>query len=308
MLRYILKRIVSMFITLWVVVTITFFLMHAIPGDPFTNEKKIPEEIMANLKHKYGLDQPLIVQYGKYLQNLTKLDLGISLKYKSRSVNDMIKEGFPQSAKLGLTASVFGISLGILLGIIASLNHKGFWDYFVIFIAIVGVSVPNFVFSSLFQYVFGVKLGWLPVARWGTPIHVILPAAALGFRLIAFQARMMRTSMLDILGQDYIKTAKSKGLTRSKVTRKHAIRNAILPVITILGPLLAGMLTGTFVVEKIFAIPGLGKFYIQSIQQNDYTVIMGTTVFYSAVLVFMIFLVDIAYGMVDPRIRLDEGQ
>lgn len=308
MLRYILKRVVSMFVTLWVVITVTFFLMHSIPGDPFTNEKKIPEEIMANLKHKYGLDQPLIVQYGKYLQNLTKLDLGISLKYKNRSVNDMISEGFPESAKLGMSASLFGITMGILLGIIASLNHKGFWDYFVIFIAIVGVSVPNFVFSSLFQYVFGVQLGWLPVARWGTPVHVILPAAALGFRMIAFQARMMRTSMLDVLGQDYIKTAKSKGLTKARVTRRHAIRNAILPVITILGPLLAAMLTGTFVVEKIFAIPGLGKFYIQSIQQNDFTVILGTTVFYSSVLVLMIFLVDVAYGFIDPRIRLDEGQ
>ncbi|MCT4662372.1 MAG: ABC transporter permease [Tissierellales bacterium] len=308
MLRYILKRVVSMFVTLWVVITVTFFLMHSIPGDPFTNEKKIPEEIMANLKHKYGLDQPLIVQYGKYLQNLTKLDLGISLKYKNRSVNDMISEGFPESAKLGMSASLFGITMGILLGIIASLNHKGFWDYFVIFIAIVGVSVPNFVFSSLFQYVFGVQLGWLPVARWGTPVHVILPAAALGFRMIAFQARMMRTSMLDVLGQDYIKTAKSKGLTKARVTRRHAIRNAILPVITILGPLLAAMLTGTFVVEKIFAIPGLGKFYIQSIQQNDFTVILGTTVFYSSVLVLMIFFVDVAYGLIDPRIRLDEGQ
>lgn len=308
MLRYILKRVVSMLVTLWVVITITFFLMHSIPGDPFTNEKKIPEEIMANLKHKYGLDQPLIVQYGTYLKNLTKLDLGISLKYKNRSVNAMIAEGFPQSAKLGISASLFGITMGILLGIIASLNHKGFWDYFVIFIAIVGVSVPNFVFSSLFQYVFGVQLGWLPVARWTTPVHVILPAAALGFRMIAFQARMMRTSMLDVLGQDYIKTAKSKGLTKARVTRKHAIRNAILPVITILGPLLAAMLTGTFVVEKIFAIPGLGKFYIQSIQQNDFTVILGTTVFYSSVLVLMIFIVDVAYGLVDPRIRLDEGQ
>lgn len=306
MLRYILKRVASSLITLWVIITITFFLMHAIPGDPFTNEKKIPEEIMANLNHKYGLDQPLIVQYGKYLNNLVHGDLGISLKYKNRSVNDMIKEGFPVSAHLGLWAAVIGISLGLLLGIIASLNHKGFWDYFVIFVAISGVSVPGFVFAALFQYVFGVQLGWFPVARWGTPMHVILPALSLGLRVIAFQARMMRTSMLDVLGQDYIKTAKSKGLRKSQVTWRHAIRNAILPVITILGPLLAGLLTGTFVIEKIFAIPGLGKFYIQSIQQNDYTVIMGTTAFYSTILILLVFLVDIAYGFVDPRIRIDE--
>lgn len=306
MLRYILKRVASSLITLWVIITITFFLMHAIPGDPFTNEKKIPEEIMANLNHKYGLDQPLIVQYGRYLNNLVHGDLGISLKYKNRSVNDMIKEGFPVSAHLGLWAAVIGISLGLLLGIIASLNHKGFWDYFVIFVAISGVSVPSFVFAALFQYAFGVKLGWFPVARWGTPMHVILPALSLGLRVIAFQARMMRTSMLDVLGQDYIKTAKSKGLRKSQVTWRHAIRNAILPVITILGPLLAGLLTGTFVIEKIFAIPGLGKFYIQSIQQNDYTVIMGTTAFYSTILILLVFLVDIAYGFVDPRIRIDE--
>lgn len=306
MLKYILKRIASSIVTLWVVITITFFLMHAIPGDPFTNEKAISPEIMANLKHKYGLDQPLIVQYGQYLGNLVQGDLGISIKYKNRSVNEMIGEGFPVSAHLGLWSAAIGISLGLLLGIIASLNHKGFWDYFVIFIAISGVSIPNFVFAAIFQYAFGVKLGWFPVARWGTPMHVILPALALGLRVVAFQARMMRTSMLDVLSQDYIKTAKSKGLNKRQITWRHAIRNAILPVVTILGPLLAGLLTGTFVIEKIFAIPGLGKFYIQSIQQNDYTVIMGTTAFYSTVLIILVFLVDIAYGFVDPRIRIDE--
>lgn len=306
MLKYILKRIASSIVTLWVVITITFFLMHAIPGDPFTNEKAISPEIMANLKHKYGLDQPLIVQYGRYLGNLVQGDLGISIKYKNRSVNDMISEGFPVSAHLGLWSAAIGISLGLLLGIIASLNHKGFWDYFVIFIAISGVSIPNFVFAAMFQYAFGVKLGWFPVARWGTPMHVILPALALGLRVVAFQARMMRTSMLDVLSQDYIKTAKSKGLNKRQITWRHAIRNAILPVVTILGPLLAGLLTGTFVIEKIFAIPGLGKFYIQSIQQNDYTVILGTTAFYSTVLIILVFLVDIAYGFVDPRIRIDE--
>lgn len=306
MLKYILKRIASSIVTLWVVITITFFLMHAIPGDPFTNEKAISPEIMANLKHKYGLDQPLIVQYGRYLGNLVQGDLGISIKYKNRSVNDMISEGFPVSAHLGLWSAALGISLGLLLGIIASLNHKGFWDYFVIFVAISGVSIPNFVFAAIFQYAFGVKLGWFPVARWGTPMHVILPALALGLRVVAFQARMMRTSMLDVLSQDYIKTAKSKGLNKRQITWRHAIRNAILPVVTILGPLLAGLLTGTFVIEKIFAIPGLGKFYIQSIQQNDYTVILGTTAFYSTVLIILVFLVDIAYGFVDPRIRIDE--
>lgn len=306
MLKFIGRRFVSMIITLWVVVTITFFLMHSIPGDPFTTgEKKISPEIMKNLEKKYGLDKPLVVQYGIYLKNLARLDLGDSMRYKSRSVNDIIKDGFPNSAKLGLIASFFGVLTGLTMGIIASLNHKRFFDYFVIFLAILGVSVPNFVFASLFQYFFGVKLSWFPVARWGTPMHMVLPVAALAFRMIAFQARMMRTSMLDVLGQDYIKTAKAKGLSSSVITVKHAIRNAILPTVTSLGPLIAAMLTGTFVIERIFGVPGLGIHFIQSIQQNDYTLIMGTTVFYSAVLIFMIFLVDIAYALVDPRIRLD---
>jgi len=214
MLKFIGRRFVSMIITLWVVVTITFFLMHSIPDDPFTTgEKKIAPEIMKNLEKKYGLDKPLVVQYGIYLKNLAKLDLGDSMRYKSRSVNGIIKEGFPNSAKLGLVASFIGVLSGLTMGIIASLNHKKFFDYFVIFLAILGVSVPNFVFASLFQYFFGVYLKWLPVARWGTPIHMVLPVAALAFRMIAFQARMMRTSMLDVLGQDYIKTAKAKGLS-----------------------------------------------------------------------------------------------
>lgn len=305
MFRYTLKRLGTMILTLWVVVTITFFLMHAIPGDPFTDQKRIPAEILENLKAKYGLDKPLVVQYFTYLKNLLQGDLGMSLKYKNRTVASMLKSGFPVSAQLGLAAGLFGITMGIFLGIVAALNHKGFFDYFVILLAILGVSVPNFVFSALFQYWFGVKLQWFPVARWGTPYHVILPAWALGMRMIAFQARMMRTSMLDVLNQDYIKTAKAKGLSKSVVIWKHTIRNAILPVVTVLGPTIATLLTGTFVIEKIFGIPGLGKYYIQSIQQRDYTLILGTTVFYSAVLVFIIFLVDIAYGLIDPRIRLD---
>lgn len=306
MLRYTFKRAVSMILTLWVVITITFFLMHAIPGDPFTDQKRIPAEIMENLKSKYGLDKPLIVQYFTYLKNLTRGELGISLKYKNRAVEDMLKSGFPVSAQLGLSAGAFGITLGILLGIIAALNHNKAFDYLVIVIAIIGVSVPNFVLAALFQYWFGVKLQWLPVARWGTAAHVILPAFALGVRTIAFQARMMRTSMLDVLGQDYIKTARAKGLSNTVVIWKHTIRNAILPVVTALGPLLAVLLTGTFVIERIFGVPGLGKYYVQSIQQRDYTLILGTTVFYSAVLIMMIFLVDIAYGLIDPRIRLDK--
>jgi len=305
MLNYTLKRAGMAILTIWVIVTITFFLMHAIPGDPFTDQKKIPPEIMEKIKIKYGLDKPLIVQYGTYLKNLLKGDLGISMKYKNRSVNTILEESFPVSAKVGLMAVAIGGILGILFGIIAGLNRGKFFDFFVIVIAVIGVSVPSFVFAALFQYVFGVKLKWFPVARWGTPAHYVMPVLALGLRQIAYIARMMRTSMLDVLGQDYIKTAKAKGLSRYQVTWKHTIRNAILPIVTILGVSIAGIVVGSFVIESIFAIPGIGKHYVQSITQQDYTLIMGTTVFYAIILVVMMFIVDVVYGLVDPRIRLE---
>ena len=305
MLRYTLKRIGVSIITLWVIVTVTFFLMNAIPGDPFTDQKRIPPEIMEKLEKKYGLDQPLVVQYGRYLKNLLKGDLGISMKYKNRSVNDIIEEGFKVSAQVGLMSLVVGATLGILFGIIAALQRGKFFDFFVIIIAVIGVSVPSFVFAALFQYVFGVKLKWFPVARWGTPAHYVMPVLALGIRQIAYIARMMRTSMLDVLSQDYVRTAKAKGLSRAAVTWKHTIRNAILPIVTILGVSIAGVVVGSFVIESIFAIPGIGKHFVQSITHQDYTLIMGTTVFYAAILIVMMFVVDIVYGLVDPRIRLD---
>ncbi|MGF7057344.1 ABC transporter permease [Brassicibacter mesophilus] len=305
MLRYTLKRGLIALITIWVIITITFFLMHSIPGDPFTSEKRIPPEIMENLKKKYGLDQPLIVQYGKYLQNLLRGDLGDSMKYKTRTVNEMLATSFPVSAKLGLWSVGLGAGLGILFGIIAALNRGKTFDYFVIVLAVIGVSVPNFVFAALFQYWFAAKLGWFPVARWGTAIHYVLPVSALGFGMIAYIARMMRTSMLDVLGQDYVRTAKAKGLSRAVVTWKHTIRNAILPIVTILGVMIAGVVVGSFVVESIFAVPGMGKYYVQSIKQNDYTLILGTTIFYAIILVIMMYIIDLFYGVVDPRIRLD---
>lgn len=305
MLKYTLKRTLVAILTLWVIITVTFFLMHSIPGDPFTDQKRIPPEIMEKLMKKYGLDQPLIVQYGRYLKNILKGDLGVSMKYKNRSVNDIIEEGFPVSAKVGVMSLAIGAVLGILFGIIAALKRGKFFDYFVIIIAVIGVSVPSFVFAALFQYFFGVKLKWFPVARWGTPAHYVMPVLALGLRQIAYIARMMRTSMLDVLNQDYIRTAKAKGLSRSAVTWKHTIRNAILPIVTILGVSIAGVVVGSFVIENIFAIPGIGKHFVQSITHQDYTLIMGTTVFYAIILIFMMYIVDIVYGLVDPRIRLD---
>lgn len=305
MLKYTIKRFFIAILTLWVIITITFFLMNAIPGDPFTSNKRIPPEILQNMMVKYGLDQPLIVQYGKYLGNLLKGDFGDSMYYKSRSVNSILAESFPTSAKLGGLAIAVGASLGIFFGIIAALNRNKFFDYFVIILAVLGVSVPSYVFASLFQYIFASKLGWFPVARWGTWQQAVLPVAALGFGYIAYIARMMRTSMLEVINQDYVRTAIAKGLSKQQVLWKHTIRNAILPIVTILGVAIAGILVGSLVIENIFGIPGMGKYFVQSIKQNDYMMIMGTTIFYAVLLIIMMFVIDILYGVVDPRIRLD---
>jgi oligopeptide transport system permease protein len=252
----------------------------------------------------YGLDQPLYKQYIKYLGNLVQGDLGNSLRYKARSVNDVIANNFPVSADLGLRALVFATIVGVALGIVAALNHNKGWDRFSIFIAVVGISVPNFIIAGFLQWLLGVELGWLPVATWKTEAHKIMPAFALGLGTLASLARYMRTSMLDVVGQDYIKTAKAKGLSPIQVTIKHQIRNALLPVVTILGPVAAALLTGGFVVETVFAIPGLGQHYVRSMQNLDYPMIMGTTIFYGAFLVVMNFIVDIVYGLIDPRIRI----
>lgn len=304
--RYVAKRFLYMLISLWVIATVTFFLMHALPGDPFTDTKKLPPEIIENLKAKYNLDKPLIVQYFGYLKDVARGDLGLSLRYRNRTVNSMLRAGFPNSMKLGLAAVGIGVFFGLSFGIIAALNNKGFFDYFVIILAVLGVAVPSFVFAGLFQYFFAVKLSWFPVAGWKGPTYIILPALALGLRLIAFQARMMKTNMIEVMGNDYIKTAKAKGLSQPAIVVKHVIRNAILPVITILGPLIAAIVTGSFVIETIFGIPGMGKYFVDSVNQYDYTMILGTTLFYAGLLIFMVFLVDIAYGFIDPRIRVDK--
>lgn len=305
MTRYILKRLGYSLITLWVIVTLTFILMRLLPGKPFTGAKPIPEAIEENLNRRYGLDQPLHVQYGKYIGNLLKGDLGMSMFQQNRSVNSIIADGFPVSASLGIRALIFALTAGLLLGIVASINHGKTWDYFTMFVAVLGVSVPSFIIGGIIQYIFGVKpFRILPVAGWDGFKYTIMPSFALGLGTLAVMARMMRASMLDVLNQDYIKTAKAKGLPRKTIIWRHAIRNAILPVVTILGPLVASITTGTFVVENIFGIPGLGKHFVNSVNQNDYTLIMGLTLFYAILLIGMNFIVDIAYGFVDPRIRL----
>ncbi|HYE09026.1 MAG TPA: ABC transporter permease [Patescibacteria group bacterium] len=304
MLKYFLKRGLISLITIWVLITISFFLIRLVPGDPFLSDKITPE-IRANMIRFYGLDQPLHKQYVRYLGHLIlDGDMGQSLRYKARSVNDVIADNFPVSADLGLRALAFATTVGVALGVVAALNHNRGWDKFSILLAVIGISIPNFIIAGLIQWLFGVELKWLPVATYKTFAHTIMPSFALGLATLANLARFMRTSMLEVVGQDYIKTAKAKGLSPIEITIKHQIRNALLPIVTILGPVTAVLLTGGFVVETVFAIPGLGQYFVRSMQNLDYPMILGTTIFYGSFLIIMNFVVDIVYGLIDPRIRI----
>jgi ABC-type dipeptide/oligopeptide/nickel transport system permease component len=283
--------------------------MHAVPGDPLTTGKARNPEIRRNLEVRYGLDQPVLVQYGRFLGNMARGDFGISFTQQNRSVNDIIREHFPISAVLGLLALGFATLGGVLLGSLTAQFRGRLADRTILFLVVLLISVPGFVFAALGQL--GVL--WLnqragstvlPVAGWGTLRHMLLPGLALGLGTLAFLTRLMRSSLLEIVHQDWVRTARAKGLPPWKVFLSHQLRNGILPVITLLGPALASITTGGFVVESVFAIPGLGRYFVQAVQQLDYTVIMGLTVFYGAFLALMVILVDIAYGLVDPRIRL----
>ncbi|MDO4836756.1 MAG: ABC transporter permease [Clostridia bacterium] len=305
MARYFVKRLLMAILTLWLILTATFIMMKSIPGDPFANEKMILPEIRANMEAKYGLDKPLFEQYITYMNNLLHGDFGISFKYKGRSVNEIIATGFPVSAALGLSACAVGLALGIIFGILAAVKRGKWPDYLVIIISILGVSVPAFVFGSLFQYVFAVKLKWFPVAGWGTFAAFVLPTLALGLRMIAYIARMMRTSMLDVMSQDYIKTAKAKGLSGMSIIWKHAFRNAVMPIITVSGSMIASTMVGSFVMENIFNIPGMGKYLVNAVKDSDYTMIMGMTAFYAIIMIVTMLLVDVVYMLVDPRVKMD---
>lgn len=304
MLRFIVQRVIFAVISLFIIVSATFFLMKAVPGNPISNENDdIPQEILEAMLDHYGLNDPLHIQYVNYLKSVVTWDLGPSYTYKGTTVNEIINTGFPVSFVLGMTALIIGVSGGLILGIISALNHNRMPDYLAMIIAVIGISVPNFILAALLQYVFAIKLGWLPVAKWGSPEQIILPALALAALPLAFVARLTRSSMLEVMSENYIKTARSKGIKSSVITFKHALRNAILPVITYIGPLAVSILTGTFVIEKIFGIPGLGSHFVMSIMNRDYTVIMGTAVFYSVLLLGVILLVDLSYGLIDPRIK-----
>jgi oligopeptide transport system permease protein len=297
-----------MLLSLYLIVTATFFLMRLAPGNPFTSEKQLPPEIEAALNEHYGLDDPWYQQYADYLVRIVQWDFGPSFKYKTRTVNDLISEGFPVSLALGAQAILIALSLGLLLGIIAALHHNKWQDYGAMIVAVFGISVPSFIMATVLQYFFSIKWGLLPVARWDSFMHTILPSLALAASPMAFIARLTRSSMLEVLANDYIRTAKAKGLSKGVITIKHTIRNALLPVVSYMGPLSAGIITGSFVIERIFGIPGLGSHFVTSISNRDYTVIMGVTVFYSIILLVSILLVDIAYGLIDPRIKIAGGK
>ncbi|MBO8163087.1 MAG: ABC transporter permease [Brevibacillus sp.] len=307
MIRYLGKRIFYMIIALFLIITATFWLMQAVPGGPFTSEKQVPPEIEAALNAHYGLDKPLFEQYVDYLIRVITWDLGPSFKEKASTVNQIIERGFPVSLHLGLQSLAIAIFGGITLGVIAALRHNKWQDYTAMVIAVLGLSVPNFILASFYQYIFSIKLGWFPIAQWEGFEYTVLPSFALAALPLAFIARLTRSNMIEVMSQDYIKTAKAKGLSTFTTTVKHAIRNALLPVITYLGPLSANILTGSFVVERIFGVPGLGREFVMSISNRDYTVIMGTTVFYAILLVVLVLLVDLAYTIVDPRIKLADG-
>ena len=316
MFKYVLKRLAYSIVTLFVLVALTFFLQHMLPGDPFIGDKALPEATMEALRAKYGLDKSLPEQFLIYLGNCLRGDLGLSIQ-NNRPVTTIIYESFLVSFDLGIRAIIFALILGVFLGTVAAIKRGKAIDTVCMFIALVGVSVPSFIMASLLQYFLGLQLttalkgagmsAMFAATGWEAPNSKILPVLALGFGSLAQISRLTRTSMLDVLGQDYIKTARAKGLSQGAIIWRHALRNAIMPVVTVLGPITAGVLTGAFVVENIFAIPGLGKYFVTSIQVLDYTMISGTTIFYGAFLILANLVVDLVYGIIDPRVKLEEG-
>jgi len=301
--KFLFRKALILLASLFFIITATFFLMKAIPGDPLSEEQGIPHEIHENLCKHYGLNDPLLKQYGKYLRSILIWDFGPSFTMRDVTINDIIKEGFPVSATLGLEALLLSLSAGIILGTIAALWRNRWQDYAAMTIAVLGISVPSFVIATITQYFLALKMNVFPVARWGTIMHTILPALSLAALPTAFIARLTRTKMIEVLQQDYIKTAKMKGLSQVHIIMKHVLRNTMLPIVAYLGQLSANILVGSFVIERIFGIPGLGQWMITSISNRDYTVIMGMTIFCSIILLSTIFITDIAYGLLDPRIK-----
>ena len=304
MLGYILRRLAGFLPVLCVIVSLSFFMMRLAPGGPFDQERALPEQVRANIEARYHLDEPLWRQYLRYLGNVARGDLGPSFRYPDRSVNELLSLGFPVSLTLGLSALMIALALGGTAGILAGLRRNGLVDYLTMSFALCGVSVPNFVLGPILMLIFALGLGWLPVAGWGSWRHLILPSVTLGTFYAAYVARLTRAGMLEVIGQDFIRTARAKGLREATVVLRHALPGAILPVVTYLGPASAAVLTGSVVVETIFSIPGIGRYFVGSALNRDYTMVLGTVVFYSALLLLFNLIVDVLYAYLDPRVQV----
>ena len=305
--KYILKRIFYMIVTLFLIATITFFLMKLLPGSPYANEENLTDAQLQIMNAKYGLDKPVWMQYLIYLGGLVRLDLGMPFQYNSTVLN-LLSSRVGPSFQIGLQALIFGIGMGTLLGLVAAMKQNTIVDTGATFFAIIGRSVPSFVFAVVLQLVFGVIFPILPIALWNQGfISSILPTIALSISPVADSARFIRTEMVEVLQSDYMELARAKGLSRMEVVMKHGVRNALIPLVTIAGPMLVGLMTGSMVIENIFAIPGIGEQFVKSILTNDYPTIMGVTMMYSFLLVVTILIVDLLYGFIDPRIRLTQG-
>jgi oligopeptide transport system permease protein len=316
MTAYIIRRLLWLIPVLWAVATITFILMHLVPGGPFTQEKKLPEAIVVALNRRYSLDQPLWRQYLTYLWNILHFDFGLSFR-GDRDVSELIRDGFFVTAQLGVLAFIVAAVVGVVLGVVSALNHNGFFDYVGVFFATAGASLPNFVLASFLIVIFAVKLGWFQILGWGGPTQfsdaldpgawdikkMVLPVIAVSTLPAAYIARVTRASMLEVMNQDYIRTARAKGLTQYAVIMRHTIKNAMIPVLTIMGPIAAVLVTGSFIIEQTFAIPGVGRAFVDAVIRRDYAMIMGATLFYTGVVAFANLAVDILYAVFDPRIR-----
>jgi len=305
MTRIVLNRFLTGLFVILSVITITFFLLRILPGGPFDTEKKLPPQIQKNIEAKYNLDQPVWKQYVLYLKDLVRGDFGPSYKYVDRSVNEIIRETLPVSFELGIVALLLSVLIGLSAGVISFISSKGILDYLSITFSTVLVSVPSFVVGAVLIYFFSIKLKWFPAALWGGFDYIVLPALTLAAGPAAYIARLVRASMLDISNENFVRTARAKGLGEFTVVTKHILFNAFIPVITVLGPITAFLVTGSFVVEHIFAIPGIGRFFVQAVTNRDYPLVMGITIVYSVILVLANFLVDICYVMLDPRIKFE---
>jgi oligopeptide transport system permease protein len=303
MIRYVARRAVYMLITLFVIASVTFFISKLLPGTPFADDKLTPQ-IRQQLFEKYGLDEPVYVQYAKYMANVAQGDLGNSFYFESRPVLQIILERLPISMFIGVQAVIFGLVIGLVLGIVAALRHNTFWDTAAVVLAVLGVSVPSFVLGPILQYWLGLKLGLFPIALFESWMHSVLPSLALSVFVISTVARFIRSEMLEIMGQDYITLAKAKGLSGLAVIVRHVLRNSMIPLVTVMAPLTVYIITGSLVIEQIFAVPGIGDQFVDSIVVNDYSMILGTTLFFSVMFILALLIQDILYGIIDPRIRV----